>query len=370
MKVLLTVVVALFLCLFSIYSSTSFSAQTQTTGSVGDALSSDSTRGFLRADKPRIFTFPKDEGAHPKYQTEWWYYTGNLVTKKNRRFGFQFTIFRRAILPQKQQRKSPWVSNQIYFAHFAVSDISGKRFLHSERFSRGAMGLAGTQKNPTKIWIENWFIENSKQTHVVARTKEYSIDLKMTSLKEPVLNGKKGLSQKSSGKGNASYYYSVTRLQTQGAITLGNEKYEVTGLSWLDREWSTSVLGKEQIGWDWFSIQLNDSREIMLYQLRLKDNKIDPHSSGTFIFADGKYQPLKHGDFSITVLDHWLSPKSNIRYPARWKIEIPKYNLNLEIKPYLANQELLLNFAYWEGAVSVKGKGISGNGYVEMTGYD
>ncbi|BBM88013.1 lipocalin-like domain-containing protein [Candidatus Uabimicrobium amorphum] len=370
MKILLTF---FSFCCIVLYLATSDAFETgkYELPSVANALSLGKTEGFSRADKPYAFSFPRDEGPHPDFQTEWWYYTGNLTTKDGRRFGYQFTIFRRAISPKLEKRNSPWYTNQIYFAHFAVSNIQEQSFLHSERFSRGAMGLAGAELDPLRIWIENWSITHHADgsVHLDAVAKDFAIDLVLHSQKPRVLNGDRGLSQKSSAKGNASYYYSRTRLITSGTISVAKEKYAVNGLSWLDREWSTSVLGKDQQGWDWFSIQLEDGREIMLYELRKKDGGVDTNSSGTFILRDGKYKHLAKEDYKIEVLDHWTSDSSGVRYPAHWKITIEKENIVFYVKPHQPNQELSVNFVYWEGAVRVYGEGIRGNGYVELTGY-
>lgn len=337
---------------------------------VAESLSGSSAEGFARADKIIKFTFPQDFGPHPEYQTEWWYYTGNLSTKEGREFGYQLTFFRRALSPEQVERESDWGTNQIYFAHFALSDIQDKQFYSSEKWSRGAAGLAGAQINPFRVWIDNWSIEGDHETiQLQADDKSFSIDLILEPLKPIVLQGDRGLSQKSSGEGNASYYFSQTRIESSGKLSIGEEQFEVTGLSWLDREWSTSVLGEDQVGWDWFSIQLDDGREIMMYQLRLKDGGIDPYSSGSFIEKDGSVTQLKAQDFEIEVLDKWQSPDTKKVYPSKWKIIIPKEEIELMVTPRFNNQELLHSFIYWEGAVKVSGDGLSGKGYVELTGY-
>lgn len=325
---------------------------------------------FQRALKPRRFIFPKDSGPHPTYQTEWWYYTGNLTDKNGRHFGYQLTFFRRAISPVVKKSPSSWATNQIYFAHFAISDTRQKRFYPAERWSREALGLAGAQSYPHRVWIEDWSAtEYEDGFRLIAGDDLASIDLKLNPAKQIVFHGNNGLSYKSSEKGNASYYYSQTRLHTSGKINIETQIYEVTGLSWLDREWGTSALSKKQSGWDWFSLQLNDGRDIMLYQLRLKDGGIDPYSSGSLIEADGTLRQIKSDDFKIEILDKWKSPKTGIVYPSLWAISIPKYKLKMRVIPHQLNQELPLTFIYWEGAVKVKGTNVSGNGYVELTGY-
>jgi predicted secreted hydrolase len=345
--------------------------ETRFEASVVDALSSNNgSSGFARATQVRRFTLPNDAGPHPEFQTEWWYYTGNLTDKSGRHFGFQLTFFRRALTPNAGERKSNWATNQIYFAHFTVSDIKNRAFYPSERWGRGAMGLAGARANPFRVWLEDWSATSEGgPVRLKASNDSAAIDLYLTPVKPVVLHGEQGLSRKSAELGNASYYYSQTRLSTKGSVTINGTPFRVQGLSWLDREWSTSALSKGQSGWDWFALQLNDGREIMLYQLRLKKGGIDPYSSGSLIERDGTVRPLAVDEFQIEVLDTWKSPQTSIVYPSRWRITIPAYQINLTVIPHQPNQELPLTFTYWEGAVRVKGGNISGNGYVELTGY-
>lgn len=350
--------------------SCSENKSSQEAGNVAQSLSESDITGFARADTPRDFRFPDDFGPHRQFQTEWWYYTGNLSTKDGREFGYQLTFFRRALSPDGIRRESNWATNQIYFAHFALTDIKNGKFYSAERWSRGALGLAGAKTNPFQVWIDNWSIEREgKSFKLKAQDGSISINLLLRPLKPEVLQGDEGLSQKSRDPGNASYYFSQTRIESSGSISIGEEKFNVNGLSWLDREWSTSALGQDQEGWDWFSIQLDDGREIMLYQLRLKDGGIDPFSSGSLIGVDGDVAPLKLEDFKIEVLDTWKSPDTDTIYPSKWQITIPKYDINLTVVPLVNNQELLLSFVYWEGAVKVTGEYVSGKGYVELTGY-
>jgi len=337
----------------------------------GKALSDGDTEGFERAIGKRDFDFPEDFGPHDRYQTEWWYYTGNLVDDSGRRFGYQLTFFRRALMSEMPERESRWATSQIYFAHFALSDISGEEFHAYERWSRGALGLAGARSEPFRVWVGDWSVGKEGGTFVIkAEDEGIAINLNLTSEKPIVLQGDEGLSQKSDEPGNASYYFSQTRLETTGTVSLNGKKHHVRGLSWLDREWSTSALGKNQEGWDWFSLQLDDGREIMLYNLRLKNGGVDSHSSGTLVRKDGSTIHLDAGDFSIEVLDRWESPHTGIIYPSRWRVSIPDYEIGLDVVPYLSDQELVLSFVYWEGAVRFSGDGVSGSGYVELTGHE
>jgi len=343
----------------------------QETGNIAQSLSGYDISGFKRVQMPREFKFPQDLGPHPEYQTEWWYYTGNLADSAGRDFGYQLIFFRRALSSYEVDRESKWASNQIYFAHFALSDIENREFYSSERWSRSALGLAGAETMPFRVWIDDWSVQGEgKSFKLKANDSSISLDLLLIPVKPPVLQGDKGLSQKSQEPGNASYYFSQTRIDTSGRIIIDGQEFEVRGLSWLDREWSTSALGENQEGWDWFSIQLNDGREIMLYQLRLKDGGIDNYSSGSIVNKNGDLTPLKAADFEIEVLDTWKSSKTGIDYPSKWRISIPGHDIELNVVPLLQDQELLHSFIYWEGAVKISGEGFSGKGYVELTGYD
>ncbi len=350
------------------------------------ALSSGDTSGFARAIAVRDFSFPQDFGAHPDYQTEWWYYTGNIATPEGRRFGYQLTIFRRALAATKPERSSEWATNQLYFAHFAVSDIQGGKFYETDRYSRGAVGLAGATVDPASnpsvcVWIEDWSMTaltpNADTMQLRAANNNFAIDFNVRQIKPATLQGDRGLSAKSPEPGNASYYYSLTRLDTEGTVTIDGQHYPVKGTSWKDHEYSTSVLSKNAIGWDWFSLQLDDNRELMLYRIRRDDGTFETTSDGTLVYPDGSYEHLKLDQYQIESLSTWVSPKSGTTYPAKWKVSIrPKSGdpIILTIEPLLANQEISASGGvYWEGASKISGtqgdKPLAGYGYVELTGY-
>lgn len=333
--------------------------------------------GFQRAEGPRDWSFPEDFGPHPDFQTEWWYYTGNLESAGGDRFGYQLTIFRRAVLPaaDRAERESALATEQIYMGHFALSDVNAGEHYAFERFMRGAAGLAGAQSEPYQVWLENWQIEEiaRDQYRLVAEQDGAAIDLLLTDIKGPILHGNGGYSQKGPEEGNASYYYSQTRLESAGIVRTLKGSFEVSGLSWKDHEFSTSALSAGQVGWDWFSIQLDDGSELMVFQIRRNDGTIDPFSSGTWISSNGETMPLERRDFEIQVADTWTSPNSGAEYPSEWILSIPELDLSLTIVPPLADQEMNVSYNYWEGAVDVNGTSqgspVSGNGYVEMTGY-
>jgi predicted secreted hydrolase len=342
--------------------------------------------GFARADGPRPLVFPQDHGPHDDFRTEWWYYTGNLTADTGERFGYQLTFFRRALLPpdERATRPSDWAADQVYMAHFALTDVAGGKHRSFEKLGRGAAGLAGAQAVPYRVWLDDWSVEEiaggsaGSAARLRASAEDISLDLMLRDLKGPVLQGDRGYSRKGPEPGNASYYYSRPRISTGGTVTIGGQTFSADGLSWMDHEFSTSALGKDQAGWDWFSLQLDDGSELMVFQLRRADGsaepfRVDSFSSGTLIHHDGSTLALGPADFELETTGQWRSPHTGATYPSGWVLTVPTTDLRLTITPLLADQEMNVSYAYWEGAVkadgTVGGKPVSGNGYVELTGY-
>jgi predicted secreted hydrolase len=343
-------------------------APIQATLAVREALATDDA-GFARALAPRPFAFPADHGPHSDFRTEWWYYTGNLRTVAGRHLGFQLTFFRIALSPAAQPRASAWATRQLYVGHFAVTDTAGRRFHAFSRTSREALGLAGASASPYRVWLEDWSVDGEgTSTRLRAAGGDVALDLTLSAAKPAVLQGERGLSRKGPEPGNASFYYSFTRMPARGTVRLGGERLEVSGEAWMDREWSTSALGRDLAGWDWFALQLDDGRELMVYLLRRRDGTADPFSAGTLVGADGATRALGPGDFRVEALAHWTSPQSHVRYPARWRVGVPSANLAIDVEPRLPDQELSVGTRYWEGAVGITGS-VGGHGYVELVGY-
>ena len=402
--------------------------------------------GFARVTGPQPLDFARDAGPHPDYQTEWWYYTGNLAEAsgnpasfergsaisdvsgnpissesgipasterlsdpRTRRFGFQLTFFRRAIAPPstaptQTTRASRWATNQIYLAHFAVTDVAGGTYQSAERTARGGAGLAGAVAAPYRVWLESWWAQAlagmrtygggsmpgptvgptaglaadaaplaGPTVRLVASDPPVALDLTTIPLKPPALHGESGYSRKGSAPGNASMYYSYTRLGASGRITTPAGTFPVAGTAWMDHEWSTSALEPGQVGWDWFSLQLDDGWDIMAFQMRQQDGGTAPSSSGSLVDPAGRVTRLGKDDFAIGVGGTWQSPRTGAHYPAKWHLALPAQAIDLHIEPLASDQELDVAFKYWEGAVRVTGtragRPVGGYGYVELTGY-
>lgn len=323
------------------------------------------------------YEFPRDHRIHPEFKTEWWYFTGHLADESGRRFGYQLTFFRQGLRPPgAAAAASRFVVADLKFAHFALSDIAGQRFHFEQKIARGAFGDAGFGPDEKLAWIDGWTLELKDDGSFALRAKgaNATLDLRLASRKPWVIHGEDGVSQKADGAGRASHYFSGTRLATDGTLVLGGKSLRVTGESWLDREWATNQLAPGQVGWNWFSIQLGDGSELMLYQMRLRDGGLDPRSSGTFIAADGTTQHLRRDDYHLAPLREWKSPQTGGSYPIAWQLTVPKLGVQLRIETPLAAQELVLQpIAYWEGLIDISGTragaAVRGQGYMELTGY-
>jgi predicted secreted hydrolase len=342
---------------------------------------------FKQALPGRTFSFPQDHFSHPEFKTEWWYYSGHLQSLSDQRtYGYQLTFFRTALRGETKNQKSKWWIQNLYFAHLALTDKSKKRFEYREKISRGSLGEAGAlpyrkDGGPFRVWIEDWSMEEkgaSLQNHLLrARDKDFGIELLLTPEKNPVVHGLNGVSQKAEGEGYASHYYSISRLKTEGKIFLKDKVLPVQGISWMDHEFGSNQLREDQVGWDWFSIQLDNQVELMFYQIRHQDGSINPYSSGTIIFADNTQHHLLLKNFQIEVLERWKSKKSRASYPSKWRVRVSGSQIDLLLTPIVKDQELITKestrVTYWEGSVRVEGKyrgnPIKGVGYVELTGY-
>ena len=343
-------------------------------------LAADTPQEFRLATEGYQYAFPRDHGAHEEYRTEWWYYTGQVTAKNGRPFGYELTFFRRG-MPREQTKTLPsqWAVTHLYLAHFAVSDVSKGRFHYAEKMSRAGLGKAGAASDRLNVWIDRWSAESplaapGTQT-LHAADGDLAIQLTVSPEKPLVVHGTGGISRK--GSVAASHYYSFTRLATTGTLSVGGERFDVTGTSWMDHEFSSAELGKDLVGWDWFCLQLDDQRELMLYRLRRTDGSADPVSSGTLIDRDGRGHHLTVSEFTLEPISYWTSQTSHARYPQRWRLTIPSQQLSFELVPLMADQELSTTrstqVTYWEGAIeatgSIQGRAARAQGYMELTGY-
>ena len=332
------------------------------------------------------FSFPRDHGSHNNFQTEWWYYSGQVRSGNGQAYGYQLTFFRHGLESTiMQANPSRWAMTHLYFAHFALTDINNSEFWYAEKLSRAGMGKAGADSEHLSVWVDDWSVKTDGWTHYLyaeLRSTETNrviaeINFELVPEKPPIIHGTEGISKKGAQPGQASHYYSMPRLRTNGRLTVNGEVHSVNGMSWLDHEFGTSQLGAHQVGWDWFGLQLDDGSELMLYRLRLDNGKSDPASSGSLITPDAQTVHILSDEFLLKPLSLWTSPKSNAVYPISWRVTLPGHQLTLNIVPYVEAQELLTEgstrITYWEGAVRVHGqKGnipIQGQGYMELTGY-
>ncbi len=324
------------------------------------------------------FNFPRDHASHPEFKIEWWYYSGNLVDKNSRRFGFQLTFFRAGVRA-KPENPSRWAVRDLFVAHMALSDLEAGRFRFAERLNRSGPGWAGASPETYRVWNGQWEarLADSGRHQLRAWDQDFGIELDLDPGRPPVVHGAAGISQKGGQEGNASHYYSLTRMPTRGRIRVDGQQFEVSGLSWMDHEFGTSFLQPEQKGWDWFAIQLDSGLDLMLFQLRRSDGQSDEHSSGTILDVSGKSHSLRSSDFKLDPVTTWRSPHSGASYPVAWRLRIPGQGLDLKVRAAQPDQELRTQrssgVTYWEGAVEVSGtqgnRRVEGRGYLEMTGY-
>lgn len=330
------------------------------------------------------YEFPRDHFNHEAFRTEWWYFTGNLHTAEGRRFGFELTFFRQGV-DRRPATDNIWDVRDIWMAHLALSDIEGKQFLHTERLNRSGAGNAGADFKDARIWNGNWqsqwtldpALPGGGSQRLQAIADRFSFELSLKSEKPPVIHGANGVSQKAAGAGKASHYISFTRLITSGEITLDGKRFQVEGTTWMDHEFFSHQLESNQSGWDWFSLQLDDDSEFMLYRLRRADGTADPFSAGTYVDPQGRATHLAVKDFKVTPGKTWTSPATGGQYPVEWTVEVPSLKFSAAIHTPLVQQEITSDSrsggTYWEGAIDIDamraGHPVKGVGYLEMTGY-
>ncbi|MCK6683672.1 MAG: carotenoid 1,2-hydratase [Thermoanaerobaculia bacterium] len=340
---------------------------------------SEAASRFRPLDPKEPIRFPKDHGAHDDARIEWWYVTGHLSSPSGDQFGYQLTFFRAGLLDEPAgSRSSRWAARDLHLAHFARTDLAKKEFRYAERSQRSGPEAAFARGETLDVANGAWrLLELGGRFVLLARDGADELSLLLEPEKPPVLHGEKGLSRKGPEPDAVSKYVSFTRMRTTGWLRTARGVFAVTGSSWMDHEWGSGSIGRESAGWDWFSIQLDDGREAMLYQIRGKEGAPTRFTSGTLVEKDGRTRLLLADDFTVTVLDRWKSEKSGAIYPSKWRVEVPGAGLEMVVTPVLPDQELITNrstfVTYWEGACEVKSSGqravVLGKAYVEMTGY-
>lgn len=348
---------------------------------------SEESSEFAQVIPGKAFHFPKDHGAHPEFKTEWWYFTGHLQDEFNHLFGFQWTVFR-VSLPRFQPSNltspsnnfvSRWRSKNLYFAHFAVSDLENKKFYYSDQSGRdGEINLAGSSAETFKVWLPGFQGElKENQLILQAKDSEKLIDLKMLLPESVLLQGEGGYSPKSKEKGKASYYYSIPNLSVKGILQIQKKQFQVSGKAWMDHEFGSNQLSESQSGWDWFGIPLQNRSALMIYRLRDKKDRSKVFILGTYLNEKGERYPLQSNQIQLTYSNFWKSKKTKGEYPLSWEIRIPDHQIFLKAKADFEDQELITEqttqVIYWEGSISVEGRvgeeAVSSKGYLEMTGY-
>ncbi len=337
------------------------------------AIASSSAQEWRSAMPGWQYEFPRDHRVHTDFKTEWWYFTGNLFDQSGRRFGYELTFFRHGIIPpaQRHDGRSRFVVNDLKFAHFTITDASGRRFRFDEKASRGAFADAGFDRGNELAWIDDWSVKMNAtgEFELSARTSDARLNLTLGTVKAAVIHGENGVSAKAAEEGHASHYYSITRLTSHGTLRVEGKTFDLSGTSWFDHEWATNQLASHQLGWNWLCVQFVNNTELMLYQMRRDDGSFDPASSGTFVAADGTATHLRAADFSMTSGATWKSDKTGAIYPVRWRVQVPSRSIDVAVHPVLDDQELALSpLTYWEGAVDILGRE-NGVGYLELTGY-
>jgi len=327
---------------------------------------------YRSARGEKKWKFPEDHGAHPDFRTEWWYFTGHLKGE-NSVYGFELTFFRFAN-NNRFAKESEWSARQYYLTHFTVTDEAKGKFYKYETLNRGTLGIAGSATDSLNVWSALYSARLDKNGNFIISASNPEINLRLTLIQttDVVLNGNDGLSRKGPNNGEASYYYSVPRLEGKGSLEINKKNITIKKASvWMDREFFTIQESRNQ-GWDWFAIQLDNGSNLMLYRLRDNNGNKTRFSSGTYINKIGQKKILNPSDFRLIPLSYWKSRSTGIRYPVEWRIVVSDLNLDLKAKAVLNNQELvlekLIKINYWEGRATVNGSD-KGRAYIELVGY-
>ena len=326
---------------------------------------------------------PRDLYAHAGAQTEWWYYTGHMQTASGRRFGFELVFFkRRTDLDRFGVVPLRLIANPLYLAHFAVTDESRHSFRYAHRKSaNGPFDLPAHMSGQRyELSLGDWSVREDGDTHCLRATLggDLIFEVALRPEKPAALNGQHGIGVSFKDEGEASRYFSYTRMAAEGRITWHGETEPCAGSAWMDREFGTWRTTEKQQGWDWFSVQLGTGAEVMVYHLRDRLNRPSDFSSGTFVDAQGTWTHLARADFTLEPTGRWRSPHTGAVYPSGWRLRVPRFGVDVRITPVLKDQELdtrgTTMIVYWEGACAVQGQHgdapTDGRAYVELVGYE
>lgn len=311
--------------------------------------------GFAQPQRGTSFRFPADHGAHPAFRIEWWYLTANLQDAQGNDYGVQWTLFRTALAPQAG---TGWSAPHLWMGHAAVT--TAQTHVFAERLARAGIGQAGVSVDPFAAFIDDWQMAGPDISNLSLRASgdRFAYDLSLRAEGPLVFHGDQGYSQKSD-RGQASYYYSQPGYQVNGVLKLDGQEVPVSGQAWLDREWSSQPLASDQVGWDWFSLRLEDARKLMVFRLRHADG--GHYYSGSLIEADGQVEALRADQISVQPLEDGPAP-------ARWALAVPDAGIDLTVRALNPDSWMETTVRYWEGPVRAQGSH-EGRGYLEMTGY-
>ncbi|MDT5270786.1 MAG: hypothetical protein QOH49_2972 [Acidobacteriota bacterium] len=326
---------------------------------------------------------PRDLYAHACAQTEWWYYTGHLLTDSGRRLGFELVFFkRRTDLDRFGVVPLRLIGNPLYLAHFALTDESRGLFRYAHRKSANGLFDPAARADSRRLYLRlgDWTVREAHGLHLLRATlgSDLAFEAALRPSKPAALNGREGAGVSFKDHGEASRYFSYTRMEAEGDLTLDGVTERFRGEAWMDREFGTWATTQGQKGWDWFSIQFDDSTELMVYHIRDAQNRPSTFSSGTFIDAEGRGTHLAREDFELEATDRWRSPHTGATYPSGWRLRVPRVGVDVTVTPVLKDQELdtrgTTMIVYWEGACEVAGRRgdaeVKGRTYVELVGYD
>lgn len=331
---------------------------------------------FQIARKGYEWDFPRDHFSHPDYRTEWWYLTG-ILESGQKQYGYQFTIFRQG-LNGEPSTNSRWFSDQVYLGHFSWIDLNGETHRSFQMLSRELSGVAfADTHSPGSIRLRTARLTPGNPWQLTINQGQTKLQLRLKPTRPPLFQGPDGYSRKGSEPGQASQYYSFTRMKTEGRRVTASGTQVLHGITWFDQEFGSSQLSDRQEGWDWISLRLSNGADLMVYRLREEDGSITPQSSATIRYRNGAVEYIGASDWQMKPVEYWKSSETGARYPVEWNLLIPQKNINVTVRSRFPQQEMVLAGAltapYWEGVIRAEGQwgdgSVKGEGFLEMTGY-